>query len=380
MEKFNKNFIVIIISIAVVGFLGGVVGELWVNSFLLPETYLNFSNYSDLAKKIDDLIETQGTQKQLDDLSKKVEWPINKARPSIVNIYQDKKFSGSVSETFNNSDVLGKGVIITNDGWIMTSQKVVKNKNLNYWISTQNQAVYQVERVIQDEKTGTVFVKVAANNLPVIEFDLKNNLLEGQTVFLMGLDNVLTNTIQNFNYSQLVKTSDYIHSSEEFYKFIKLQEGVTEQFLGCPVINSDGKMVGFVNNSEGEVYPVDYLLKTMKNLGKDKELSQIELGVYFYDLSEMINPKLKEIKGAMILEKNGFVKESVAVDSLQPGDIVLKVENEEITENKSLSEILYQYQVVENLKFTIKRGGEIMDITIDFSKVNQDIKDIDELQ
>lgn len=366
----KKEFFFIIITVILIGFMSGVVGELWLNSFLLPDPYINFKTYEDLSKKIDDLISTDSNKRSLSEKDRTIEEPINKVLPTVVSIYKDKDFSEKTVTTLESSDLLGQGVIITNDGWILSSSEVVTNLKADYWIVTNDRQVYEVKEIIDDSKTGVVYLKIEANNLPVIEFALKNSLISGQSTLVFSEDQrVSSNQIIDLDYFMAESIADYVHNSEDFYKRILLRQEVSS--LGSPVVNLDGKMIGVVIEKQGLVLPIDYLLPFMKNLNNQEDWFYPNLGINYFDLSEIINPLIDQKKGIMILKSGGFDKNSPALNIFKAEDVILKVENDELNSRRSLAELLIQFQTEQTINFTVKRGEEELILEVKLGKLEK---------
>jgi len=346
-----------------VGFFAGVVGELWVNGFLLPDPYLNFKSYSDLSSKIDDLITTSDSSKNLNSEDMRIAQPINKVEPSLVSVYRYKKLDNDSFLT--EGDYLGKGVFVTNDGWVMTNFIVAQNENVKYYIVDHDHNIYESESILADEKSNSVFLKISANNFSVAEFALKNDIVEGQNVLLFGRDNeIVVRNIKDFNYSDSAEKG-FIHTSEAFYKFLTIENSFGDSFVASPVFNFDGKMVGMLHDSTGVVMPVDYLLPILRNIKKEAFVWPY-LGLRYYDLSEVLSTEFDKKKGVLIA-KSGILFNSPAKGILKVGDIIVKIENEEINQNKSLPELVNQYQVGDSILMTVIRGEEelVVEVVLD---------------
>jgi S1-C subfamily serine protease len=361
MQKINKTALMAIVVFTILGFVSGVIGELWLNSFLLPDPYLNFQNYSDLSKRLDDLVSVRGdkqTAKSPQDIA--VAETVNKIQPVIVRIYKTKKFSANSFGSLMSQDFLAMGTVITSDGWILSSEKNLNERD-SYLVVTADNKIYETKEV-NLAYPGAVFLKIDAVNLPVAQFDSRKDLVGGQTVILFGGTRGITMTeIKNNNYAKLEEAVDFVHSSEEFYKFISLENNLGKDFVGSPVITLSGRVVGVFGDVDGVVVPADYLVKSMKSIGQAAgKVTRASLGVRFYDLSEILNSEIKEQKGAMILKdkKLAFVSNSPAINVFLPGDIILKVEGEEINARRNLTEVIAEYKTGEKLKFLVKRGGE----------------------
>lgn len=365
MKKTRTSFISILIIVVVVGFLSGVVGELWLNGFLLPDSYLNFKSYSDLSQKIDELVSTQNTKKSLHERDLSNLEIIKRVEPIVVSVYADKKFSPLVNTSLLPSDYLGRGLIVTNDGWIITNDQVVNSEKGSYVIVTNDQKVYKTNSVVVDEETGSAYLKITANNLPVAEFNLRENLVDGQAMFVLGRDGeVFDVNVKNLNYVELNSATDLLRSSEIFYKFIALDDDVREDFIGSPIISLDGRISGFVYDTQGLVVPMDHLVATMKNVVQGQEWNRPYLGVRFYDLTEILNPEINETKGAMVAPSSGVKIDSPAKGILLEGDIILEIEGEELGQMRNLSDLLAEYRADEKISLKVKRGTEIKDLEV----------------
>lgn len=361
----KKSFYLLIFSVLIIGFLSGVVGELWVNGFLLKDPYLNFKSYSDLSQKIDDLVNEDGEPKSLKDEDQRIAQPINKATPAIVSIYKYKKFQENKVDTLLKNDFLGRGVIVASDGWIMTSNTVAANLNSTYYIVDSNNEVYESVEVVTHRDLSISFIKIDQNNLPVIQFSTKKDLIKGQNVVLFGEDgNIKASRIENLVTLENQTLSQFIHSSEDYYNYIHLQNELDSDFIGTPIINLEGEMIGLLVDASGKVLPIDYTFPAMKVIGSDNEYSAPYLGILYYDYYQLLNPTVEMKKGAQITS-TGVLANSPAKGILLPNDIITKIENEEINQTKTVSELIAQYQTGDELNFTILREDVEMVVPVE---------------
>jgi serine protease Do len=370
MKKFNGSLLTLLVVVLVIGFLSGVVGELWLNSFLMPDSYFNFKNYSDLSQKIDDLVSTQDSRKGLSERDLDYSETIQKIKPTVVSIYKDKKFTPLVGSSLIPTDYLGQGLIITNDGWLVTYENVVKNEKIAYSVVTNDNQVFKTEKVVIDEVTGAVFLKVAANNLPVAEFNLRENLVEGQSLFVFGQNGgVADANIKDLQYTVSEKAGSLLRSSEVSYKYLLLDEQLDGEYLGSPVVSLDGRVSGLVIDESGLVLPLNHFTEKMKFVVQDQEWERPYLGINFYDLSEVLNPEINQTKGVMIAAVRGVDAASPAKGILLEGDILLEIEGEELSASRNLSDLMAEYHVGDSLNIKIKRGAEEKEVEVVLGKV-----------
>ena len=362
MQK--KKFYILVTVVVVLGFLGGVVGELWINSFLMPDPYLTFRSYSDLSYKIDELVQGQQQVKNLDEHDVAVQDMLEKVKPVNVKLYKYKTFSPSLFNTLLPSELIAQGVIITSDGWLMTTSSAI-NKYSKFWVVTDDHQVFASQELVVDKLTDTAYIKIEASNLPVAEFALRNDLINGQPLYLFdGRDGIFNSSIQTLIHSNTAGLNDYVHNSEQFYKYLTLTDSLSTKFLGSTVANLDGKVIGLVQNVSGQIIPINHLTTVMTTVVKGEDWVQPYLGIRFYDLSEVISPEIDSKKGIQIT-KQGIQANSPAKGKLLAGDIILKVESDDLSSRVNLPELLAAYKAGDTIKFYVKRGDQDLEIEVE---------------
>lgn len=361
MKKFDNPFIITIVAALLVGFLAGVVGELWLNSFLLPSPYLNFKSYADLSRKIDELISGERRQgiNEFDSARDKM---LGKIRPAVVELYRGNNVSAKTPGNLQANNFLGRAAIITSDGWLMAALETVGPAKNNLWAVTAEHQVVSVSVSAADKKSGVAFLKIEASNLPVVEFTLRRDLVDGQNIFLLGAgENILNSYFKNRNYSFPENTADNQRSSETFYKYMLMPALASKEFVGSPVITLDGKMAGLAANSAGLVLPVDHFARAMKQATSAEKQARPYLGVKFYDLADLIEPNNKLNRGA---EVANVASDSPGLGILIPQDVIVKVENDEVGKNKNLPELIAAYRPAETIKLTVLRAAEQKEMNV----------------
>jgi len=363
MKSTQSNFsIFLIVSMVLIGFLGGVVGELWVNSFLLPDPYLKFKSYSDLSNRINELVNNQQNEQAMSSRDKVLTEAIAKAKPSLVDIYRFRDLSKSPNSSFLPNDWLGFGSVITSDGWILTSRETIKSPSAVF-VRLADGKLIKAEKIVLPKDSEVSFIKIEKTNLDVVNFNLRRDLTDGSEVLVFDNVGAMVRGIQNKSFNEISLERDLIHLSEEPYRQILLS-GEETISSGRPVFSLEGKMLGVVANGGKTIWPMENFLPIMKAVIKNQEWQRPYLGLKFFDLSEFINPNSTDKTGIKIIA-DGVAYNSPARQKLIPGDIIKKVENDELNENKSLPEVLADYPAKSSLRFLINREGQEKEIIID---------------
>lgn len=117
---------------------------------------------------------------------------LNEVSPSVVGIFNYKKPVTDVQQdSYTADEFLGNGLVLTNDGWVATTNDVVSNLSDKYVIITQDGQVLLVKDIKQDAEQGLIFLKVEIDNLPAASLVWSQNVGPGErTILLSGLEHV----------------------------------------------------------------------------------------------------------------------------------------------------------------------------------------------
>lgn len=372
-QAIRSSLVMVLVVSVIIGFLAGLVGELWVNSLLAPE--IKFKNYQDLTKRLDQLISDKNSEIKniLTEQDYSFVETVESISPMTVKIYKYKNPGVQLSNNYLDTDVLGSGFILTNDGWVMTSKQVISDPKVNYLVQVGDN-VYPVQDIVSDMMTDAVMIKLDANDLPVVDLGSKNSLFLGQSLLVYTLNEGLTKTsIASLNDVQFLKYNDLLQSSENFYHLIKLQGNFSEISIGAPVVNLDGRVVGVLLDTDGSLLPIDYLVGAMKTIVQRGVVERNYLGVHYLDLSTAPNFKSEQSSGAYLISdgvRPAIIPKSPAAKAgLLAGDIIVKVEAEEVNTLHSLTSLIQDYPVGSQIKLNVLRGDTELEIDVVLEKI-----------
>lgn len=359
--KYQISLICAVIIAVVFGFVSGVVGELWVNGFLLPEVQQR--SFQDLTKRIEELTEQKNAdlKQMLNAQEFSAGAVVEEVQPTIVTFYNYKKPGDTLNSVYLDNQRLGFGFVLTSDGWLVTTRNVLTEQK-DYAVKINNE-VYQVESYVVDNLTKVVFVKVDADNLPVVDLGSKNTLDLGQSLLVFGANQgVVSTAINDLYFFQVDSVSDLLHSSEQYYRYILLKDSFKNQDLGAPVVSLDGKVIGLLLSADGQVLPIDYFTSVIKSAVQTQQIDRSYLGVNYLDLQTVTNLDTEIEKGA----KLSAIKANSPAQSagLQVNDIIIKVENEEVNNFHSLTELIQDYKPQTSVNLTVVREGEEQEVSV----------------
>jgi serine protease Do len=373
MKKFFSKFYAQILAVIVVsvifGFISGVLGELWLDSFLsigVPDE----QKIQTLSQRLDELTAKQD-KKLKDILSEKdlsVYSTIESIRPAIVDFYAFRRKSNSYDDILLENDARGVGAIMTADGWILTDKSVLGLSGEKVAVSFDKK-VYSIEETICDSGTTACFVKIDAKDLPVVNLISREYLSSGQTALVISGNNILPTNIERLYYSPSEKKSDLIHSSEIHYQEIKLIDTLDKKWLGAPLVNLDGQVFGIVA-SENTAVAIDDIQMVVKQAVSEKKIVRPVLGVHFIDLSESVGwDKYADVKNGALIFGSDLLPAVLAQSPAQKaglfsGDIIISIEGETITSSDTLTKLVQSYKPGQEIVMKILRGTESIEKTV----------------
>ena len=235
------NFIVLLIFVLITGGVGGIL----IDRFALPYLFVKYPdlNQYEFLKPINERTTVVEVIREIKISEEKaIVEAIKKSRSSIVEVAE---ISGENDEPiYKNS-----GIILTNDGLIITSSKNISNEKKSALVKLHNSEIYSAELVYEDKFNELAIIKIDQANLPVVTFADSDNLELGEKLIVFN-SSVVTDIVSKLisDYVVLIKNSESEDKNEEIksviQKRIKIVNILGDSFDGAPVINLRGEIVG----------------------------------------------------------------------------------------------------------------------------------------
>lgn len=352
-SKVMKYLIIVMATGVLSGFFGGWFFFYGIKGYLnsssvVPNAYTNNPIIRD-AKKI--VIEQSD---RLPDL-------ITNAKSNLIGVY--KKKAGD--QIYNQADLVGQGMVITNDGWLIVridnkddkiSEDSIKD---NYLVAGSDRKIRELGKVIFDDKTGFWFAKI--NNVSgwnVANLTSAKNLKIGEMIVSYGLGSKLI-----VNYLPDTNKVGGVYSSEDASRKLNI---VTSDKSLFATVDLNGNVVALIN-TDGQSISTDLMLSAQNSLLKDSSIKRALLGVNYKSISKEVSAHPR--KGVIISNKD---KESaIAVGSpadligLKEGDLILSIDDVELNESNDLAEIIAGYKPGDKIYIKYKRDAK--DVTTELT-------------
>ena len=277
-----------------------------------------------------------------------------KAMPSVVNIFTSKKNSNNPHQQFLDDPLLkhffgdqsdeqsqhetslGSGVIVNENGLILTNQHVIESAD-EIQVALEDGRTVKAHVVGSDPDTDLAVLKIDVKNLPAITFaDAEKNKV-GDVVLAIGNPFGVGQTVTQGIISALGRNHLGIST---FENFIQTDASINPGNSGGALIDAEGNLVG-INSAIysrnggsmgiGFAIPVSIAKKVMEQIIRQGSVTRGWIGIEAQDITAELAEsfKLRSTQGSLIA---GIIKSSPAEQAgLKAGDVLLEINGLKVT-------------------------------------------------
>ena len=164
---------------------------LWIIGVFMYNTYqkieINESSY--VATKVKST-ENEQTVDKLEENSKKIADVLEETTQKVVGISKLKEPGNTILSKTSESELgLGTGVIVTQDGYIISNEHVTGSKYSKCYVILENGSSYDGTVVWEDSNVDLSIIKINANNLPYVNLGDSKNIRVGESVYAIRKSN-----------------------------------------------------------------------------------------------------------------------------------------------------------------------------------------------
>lgn len=258
----------------------------------------------------------------------------------------------------------GLGIVMTSDGLIFTSKSVIGNNN-EVTVVTNDGMVYPGLLRALDPKTDLAVITIPAKNLSAASFGSALSLQAGQRVVSVGIANreyerrinsgIVTSSVLNN------KSLNQVFNSEVFSDSFTVSSTADSQFVGAPMVNLEGQLVGMVSNFSGGMVTAENLKPALDSYLQTGKIVRARLGVQYWYLSTA-HANLKNISRPGVLVLNVDKNSPASKALLRVNDLIFEVAGESL-EDKSFEQLISRTSSGE-MKVGLLRAGKELEIKI----------------
>ncbi|MBE2258596.1 MAG: DegQ family serine endoprotease [Rhodobacteraceae bacterium] len=263
---------------------------------------------------------------------------------------------------------MGSGFIVRADGVILTNAHVVSGAD-EVTVKLTDKREFKAKVVGLDKVTDVAVLRIDATNLPVVRLGNPGSAQVGEWVVAIGSPFGFENTVT----AGIVSAKGRSLASDSYVPFIQTDVAVNPGNSGGPLINLNGEVIG-INSQiysrnggyQGVSFaiPIDVAMNIEQQLLQHGKVSHGRMGVTIQEVSQSLAQSfgLKTATGALIssVEKGS----PAATAGLEPGDVILKLNDREITRSSELPPLVAAIKPGTRISVQIWRKGATREIAL----------------
>jgi serine protease Do len=370
-----KRYLFVVV-VLVAACIGGVVGSIYTVKFLdySTPTYPSIEARQNLVKANYKIDSSYQVPKGLDFLA-----TAKQATGSVVHIrtsYGPGDFSFNALEFRHDWSARssGSGVILSDDGYVVTNHHVIEDAN-NIEVVMNNNQRYFAKVVGTDPSTDLALLKIKARNLPFLTYGNSDALQLGEWVLAIGNPFDLNSTVTAGIISAKARNIGILRDRNNLQveSFIQTDAAVNPGNSGGALVNLSGELIGVnsaiaTSNGSYQGYsfaiPVSLVKKVMDDLLEFGKVQRGLLGVQITDVNAAIAEQLKLSVNQGVLVNRVNEKSAAEQAGIQEGDIIVQVDKHDVNTVSELQEWVARNRPGKTIAVVFVRGDASKEVTV----------------
>ena len=326
------------------------------------------------------------SQVSLENYSDTAVYAANKILPSIVGIKLEYTVNNAMLSMFgqpstSTATATGSGIIISEDGYILTNNHVISSDSSNsdsyYQISEASKLTvtlfnddteYSATIVGKDEETDLAVIKIDKTGLPKAEFADSDSIKVGEFAMAvgnpMGMDSTVTCGIVS------AVNREVTDSDGKTYTLIQTDAAINAGNSGGALVNSEGKVIG-INTLKlegtgieglGFAIPINSTTDITSQLIEYSKVKRPYIGLTGMDLDEETAKKYNLVSGVYVKSIEDFSSAEKA--GIKPGDVIIEADGTKISTMDDLNKIKNSHKIGDEMKIKVNRDGQERELTV----------------
>jgi Do/DeqQ family serine protease len=272
---------------------------------------------------------------------------------------------------------IGSGVIISEDGYIITNNHVIEDAE-NIEVKLNDNRIFKAEIVGRDPSTDIALIKIKANNLPFIRYGDSEQLRLGEWVLAVGNPFDLTSTVTAGIVSAKGRNLKLLDNDLSIESYIQTDAALNMGNSGGALVNSKGLLVGITSailSRSGDyagmsfAIPVTIVKKVVEDLRQYGEVQRAIIGVNIKEVTQDDAEKFKldEVRGALIASV--VPDGSAEAAGLKENDVIVKFDGVAVATPNELQEQVGKHRPGDRANITYIRNGKEVTIPITLKNI-----------
>lgn len=278
----------------------------------------------------------------------------------------------------------GSGILISEDGYIITNNHVVENAN-KVSVGMFDKRRFEATVIGTDPLTDLAVIKIDAENLPVAYLGDSDQLKVGQWVMAIGNPLSLASTVTAGIVSAIGRGSlGLIRDSYGVENFIQTDAAINPGNSGGALVDLSGAVVG-INSAiatsgtgtyigYGFAIPINLAKAVAKDLIANGKVSRGYIGVNISEVDDAMAKSLGMDKPRGIIIQNVLEESAAAESDLRAGDVILEIDGREVDAPNQLQSYVAAQTAGTTVVLKIFRDGETLERKVTLKAKDDDSK------
>lgn len=307
----------------------------------------------------------------------------NPLLPQLPNLQEDdpfheffRRFAPPPGPREFQSQSLGSGFIISQDGYVLTNAHVVEAAD-EIIVKLTDKREFKAKVIGADPRTDIALIKIDAVGLPAVKFGDATKLRVGEWVLAIGSPFGFENTVT----AGIVSAKGRSLPQENYVPFIQTDVAVNPGNSGGPLFNLKGEVVGI----NSQIYsrtggfmglsfaiPIDVANDIAQQLRTSGKVTRGRIGVVIQPLTKELADSfgLARPQGALVnsVEKGGPADKA----GVEPGDVILRFDGKAVASSEDLPRIVGAIRPGTKVQMQIWRNKSPRDLQVVVGEMQDD--------
>lgn len=275
----------------------------------------------------------------------------------------------------------GSGVIISENGYIVTNNHVIDNAD-EIEVTLNDNRIYTATLVGTDRNTDIAVIKIDEEKLPFVQFGNSDKVKVGEWVLAVGNPYELTSTVTAGIVSAKGRNIGILREKYGIESFIQTDAAVNPGNSGGALVNLRGELIGIntaIASPTGSysgysfAVPVSLVKKVVEDLMEYGMVQRAVLGIQIVSVNDpRLDIDLDEITGVYV----DSVYENSAADEagIKKGDVIIEINNSEVPTVAELQDLVARNRPGDKIEVTYKRNGNTKKVTAKLKNLDNEVK------
>lgn len=332
--------------------------------------------------------ETKVAPISLGELSLSLEGLVNRIRPAVVQIFStgyvtaDEPGASNASALLSTQRSTGSGIILSNDGYIVTNAHVVQGaRRIQVRLTTERRRagrapvfepevkLLEARLVGLDRDMDVAVIKIDRTGLPSLQFGNSDAVRQGELVMAFGNPRGLEGSV---SMGIVSSTARELHP-DDFLAYIQTDAPINPGNSGGPLVDAQGRVVGintFIlsdsGGSEGLGFaiPSNMVRTVYTQLRREGHVHRGRIGIYVQTITPALAEGLELPRDWGVLVGDVTPEGPADQSGVKAGDIVAEANGRTMRNARQLESYIYRSPMKAKITLEVLRGADELSIDV----------------